>query len=95
MDAFQWFTVAQTAVMALVTVVLWTMRARVQVAVDQHDTTRRLAMAEKEIERMREWRHNVIVPWQTTLLLALDERYLLRREQVQNGDSPFPKNRRR
>lgn len=91
LSLYQWISLAQWALMSIGTVVLWRMRTSVQEAVDHAETQRRLKTCEDEIERTRKWRHDVITPWQTELVLKLDDRYVMRREH----ETPPPQNRDR
>lgn len=97
MSAFEWFSVVQTAVMVIATVLVWSLKRTARTAVHDHDLTNRLTASEQEIARLREWRHNMIVPWQQGLLLQIEERFVTRREwdQARNDDSPWPQNRRK
>lgn len=96
---YEWISLAQWAVMGVTTVLLWRMRSSVRDAVDQADHERRLKLTEQEIDRLRQWRHEVIVPWQQKLLGDVEERFVTRREwdeaRRHNDDSPWPNNRRK
>lgn len=116
LTAFEWFSIIQTIVMVVATVLIAGLRKSNKAAVHDHDLTARLAAVEKtvaaiedenlsvrvnqveyELERVRKWKHDVIVPWQQTLMDKMEERFLTRREwdQARGDDSPFPTNRRR
>lgn len=96
MSAFQWFSVLQTLVMVIATIVIWTLKRSSSVAVNDARIQDRLKAIENEVERLRDWRHNIMIPWQQNLMLNLDDRYLLRRDRDGNvDDSPRPQNRRR
>ena len=92
-------TVIQSGVMAAATGLLWSLRKTARDATDQTKILQRLDEHDKEIERLRRWRHEVIVPWQQNLMGQIEEKFYTRREKQaerDNGaDSPFPNNRRR
>ena len=98
---YEWISLAQWVVMGITSLLLWRMRTSVKDAVGQADQDRRIKENEAEIHRLREWRHNIIVPWQTELAGRLEERFVTRREWDEvrrsdgGSDSPFPTNRRR
>ena len=91
---YEWISLAQWAVMGVTTILLWRMRTSVSDAVNQADHERRIKSTEQEIERLRDWRHKELVPWQQVLMDKLDERFVTRRE-YQSNDSPWPSNERR
>lgn len=96
---YEWVSLAQWVVMGVTSLLLWRMRTSVKDAVGQADHERRIAGTEEEIERLRKWRHEIIVPWQQTLIGELEERFVTRREwdearRNNGGDSPWPSNRR-
>lgn len=97
---YEWISLAQWVVMGVTSLLLWRMRSSVKEAVDQADHERRIRATEEEIDRIRKWRHEVIVPWQQTLIGEMEKRFVTRYEwdeaRRSNGDdSPFPNNRRR
>lgn len=98
---YEWISLAQWVVMGVTSLLLWRMRTSVKTAVDHADQDRRIRETEQEIERLRKWRHEIIVPWQQTLVGELEERFVTRREwdeaRRSNGgsDSPWPTNRRK
>lgn len=97
MSAFEWFSVLQTVIMVIATALIASLRRSAKTAVHDHDLVSRLATAENEIKRLREWRHDVLTPWQQTLVEKLEEKFLTRREwdQARGDDSPWPANRRK
>jgi hypothetical protein len=87
--AYEWISVAQWGLTAIATVALLALRKVIR----DSDLVRRLHEAETEIQRLRDWRHNVITAWQQ----QLPNEFVTRREWNQareDGDSPWPKNRR-
>lgn len=96
MTLYEWFTILQTAVMVVASVILWSLRASRQAAVDDAAVVRRLDVLEKEFERYRDWRHNEVIPWQQRLVNELEHRFVTRREYdaARTDDSPYPQNRR-
>ena len=102
MGISQWLafvTVLQSVVTGAATVLLLSLRKTARDATDQTKILQRLDEHDKEIERLRRWRHEVIVPWQQNLMGQIEEKFYTRREKQaerDNGaDSPFPHNRRR
>ena len=92
---YEWISLAQWAVMGVTTILLWRMRSSVHDAVDKATLHRRIQSAEQEIDRLREWRHKELIPWQQVLLEKMDERFVTRREYETRDDSPWPSNERR
>ena len=97
---YEWVSLAQWAVMGVTTLLLWRMRTSVRNAVDQADHERRIKDTETEIDRLRKWRHEIIVPWQQELIGKVEERFVTRREWEEArrntvDDSPWPSNDRR
>lgn len=96
---YEWISLAQWIVMGVTSLLLWRMRSSVKDAVDQADQDRRIKENEAEIHRLREWRHNSIVPWQQSLLGEIENRFVTRREWDEarrtGSDSPWPTNRRK
>jgi hypothetical protein len=66
-------------------------------AITDEKVTRDLKEHGDEIARLRDWRHNILTPWQQTLMEKLDERFVTRREwdEARRDDSPWPNNRRK
>lgn len=77
-------------------VLVWAWRRSLKTSLTDHDTERKLHDHETEITRLREWRHNVIVPWQQSLLGTIEDKFVTRREwdAARGDDSPWPNNRR-
>lgn len=103
-----WISFAQTLVTAVAMLLLWFWRRSITIALTDQTIQNRLAALDRadtghdlEIDRLRKWRHEVIVPWQQNLLGDIEERFVTRREwdeaRRNNGgseDSPWPHNRR-
>lgn len=90
---FQWLTIAQWLIMSGATILLWRMRETVSETRDQSDLLHRLKESEKEIERLRKWRHEIMVPWQQDLLGVIEEKFVTRREyeaRYRDDDTPPP-----
>lgn len=107
MALHDWISFAQTIVTAVAMLLLWFWRRSITIALTDQTIQNRLAALDKattesdlEIERLRKWRHEIIVPWQQTLIGELEDRFVTRREWDEarrNGehDSPWPHNRRK
>ena len=99
MALHDWISFAQTLVTAVAMLLLWFWRRSITIALTDQTIQNRLHDADQEIERLRKWRHEVIVPWQQTLIGEIEDRFVTRREWDEarrNGaDSPWPNNRRK
>lgn len=81
MSTFELFTILQTAVMAVVTIVVWALRQTTKRAQVDHDGDRRLTLVEADLTRLRDQQQGIMA-WQQHLLLELDDRYYTRREVI-------------
>lgn len=97
-SAYEWFSVAQTLIMLGAGYFTYRLTRVSRSSATTATVNYRLAQAEEEIKQLRNWKHNILVPWQQELEARLDDRFVTRREyeaRNQTDDTPWPKNRRR
>lgn len=101
MSYYEWFAIAQTIVMAGAGFYAYRLAKVSKASAHSALTGYRLTAIEHEIKKLREWKHDVLVPWQQELEARLEDRFVTRREydaaraESVNTDTPWPKNRRR
>jgi len=99
----EWISLVSLGINTAATAVLITLRHSVtrakldtDVARDIADLQESQAENKKEIERLRDWRHNIVVPWQQNLMGECEKRFVSRELwlEARNADSPRPDDRR-
>lgn len=101
MSTYEWISIVQIVVTASATYIIWRWKQSAITAVTEARVHDRLNKLEEDATKASRWRHDVMIPWQTTLLERLEERFVTRREWNErdrrqiDDDSPFPPNQDR